>query len=454
MSRRGRRSRCHEHRRCLAGVPPARSRRRCSTTARRRHLRPGRSSRASRSIAIRSGAPASTRCVSELPDRRAARRRGVVRRGGGALRRCASPAGCRVGALAKLDFLATPAGARAALFVGIAQIDRCWSESHLAADAPVLAASDLATLAPACRRTSSAAASGGALAWSFVDACLHDLAAVIAKRWRSRTSCRGSARRAARAAARRSVTWHVDRCGGGRVPERIGRRRAVRRGRRGCCCDESPSRCRRVVAGAHCGRGLPARACTPAALTQGPLVGSAVGRTWSQNRFMDPIEAAPPLCVAKSTAVSCDTQWRLPSSSRCCGARPGSTWPSIVDQHRGQAAEQKTWPPPEPGPGRIQPWTLEPSLDDVVLAGAAAGSPPQLQVKRIHANAPGRSPRQPRACPVIDNLDVDAPLLRLSRLADGGYDIDDMVQKIAAAPPADHPARFAVHNGSSMRARR
>ncbi len=47
------------------------------------------------------------------------------------------------------DFLATFAPARELPYLaGIAELDRCWSESHLAADAPVLVASDLATLAP------------------------------------------------------------------------------------------------------------------------------------------------------------------------------------------------------------------------------------------------------------------------------------------------------------------
>jgi hypothetical protein len=47
------------------------------------------------------------------------------------------------------DFLATFAPARElAYLAGIARLDRCWTDSHLAADAPVLAASDLAAGTP------------------------------------------------------------------------------------------------------------------------------------------------------------------------------------------------------------------------------------------------------------------------------------------------------------------
>ena len=47
------------------------------------------------------------------------------------------------------EFLAAFAPARELPYLaGVAQLDRCWTESHLAADAPVLVASHLATLSP------------------------------------------------------------------------------------------------------------------------------------------------------------------------------------------------------------------------------------------------------------------------------------------------------------------
>ncbi|MDQ2736674.1 MAG: DUF748 domain-containing protein, partial [Pseudomonadota bacterium] len=92
----------------------------------------------------------------------------------------------------------------------------------------------------------------------------------------------------------------------------------------------------------------------------------------------------------------------------------------------------------------FNPWTLELTIDDLALGGRAAASPPQLEAKRVHVDAAISSLF--RFAPVIDGLDIDAPMLRLTRLADGTYDVDDVLQRLAAMPPAANPARFAVHN--------
>jgi uncharacterized protein involved in outer membrane biogenesis len=100
--------------------------------------------------------------------------------------------------------------------------------------------------------------------------------------------------------------------------------------------------------------------------------------------------------------------------------------------------------------GRIDfsPWSLTLTVEQFsVGAAAGAAAPPQLTVQRIAANADLRSVL--RLAPVIEALDIDAPLLRLARVAEGRYDIDDIVQRFAAAPPApkdDAPARFALYN--------
>ncbi|MGZ5250077.1 MAG: DUF748 domain-containing protein [Caldimonas sp.] len=94
----------------------------------------------------------------------------------------------------------------------------------------------------------------------------------------------------------------------------------------------------------------------------------------------------------------------------------------------------------------FNPWTLELTISDLSLAAANAGAPAQLEVKRIHADAALLSLF--RFAPVIDALDIDAPLLRVSRLGHGRYDFDDVLDRLAAAPSAEggEPARFAVHN--------
>jgi uncharacterized protein involved in outer membrane biogenesis len=100
------------------------------------------------------------------------------------------------------------------------------------------------------------------------------------------------------------------------------------------------------------------------------------------------------------------------------------------------------------GKVEFNPWTLELTLSDVAVAGASADAAPLLEVKRIHADAALVSLL--RLAPVIDAVDIDAPTLRVSRLGDGRYDVDDVLQHLAARPPAGEPAReparFAVHN--------
>ena len=94
----------------------------------------------------------------------------------------------------------------------------------------------------------------------------------------------------------------------------------------------------------------------------------------------------------------------------------------------------------------FKPWTLELTLNDVAVGGAA-GAPDQLSVKRIYANAALQSLF--RLAPVVDAIQVEAPALRLAHLGYGHYDIDDILAKLAARPqPAEatEPARFALYN--------
>ena len=96
------------------------------------------------------------------------------------------------------------------------------------------------------------------------------------------------------------------------------------------------------------------------------------------------------------------------------------------------------------GAVRFNPWTLDLTIDDLAIAGASATAPPQLEVKRIHADAAVTSLF--RLAPVIDALEIESPTVRLTRLVDGGYDIDDILARIDAMPASPEPARFALHN--------
>jgi len=99
--------------------------------------------------------------------------------------------------------------------------------------------------------------------------------------------------------------------------------------------------------------------------------------------------------------------------------------------------------------GRVtfQPWTLELTIDDAAVAGPAAGTPPLFAAKRVHADVAITSLF--RLAPIVDALEVDAPMVRVARVADGRYDVDDVVEHIAAfiaASAGKPPARYAVHN--------
>jgi uncharacterized protein involved in outer membrane biogenesis len=101
--------------------------------------------------------------------------------------------------------------------------------------------------------------------------------------------------------------------------------------------------------------------------------------------------------------------------------------------------------------GRIgfSPWSLTLSVEQFALASAAgAGAPPQLSIERVSANADIRSVL--RLAPVIEALQIDMPVLRVARTAEGRYDFDDIVHRLqAAAPPPspnDRPTRFALYN--------
>jgi len=94
----------------------------------------------------------------------------------------------------------------------------------------------------------------------------------------------------------------------------------------------------------------------------------------------------------------------------------------------------------------FKPWTLELTLSDLRIA-TADGSKSQVAIQRIYAD--GELQSIFRLAPVVDAVTVDGPAILLTHQADGKYDIDDILAKLAAGPPPDpnaKPARFAIYN--------
>ena len=118
--------------------------------------------------------------------------------------------------------------------------------------------------------------------------------------------------------------------------------------------------------------------------------------------------------------------------------------PPIVASQARQASERMLGRQLSLGRVTFRPWTLELTIDELAVAGASASAPPLLAVRHIHADLAITSLL--RLAPIVDRLEVDAPMLRLERTAADRTDVDDVLQHLAALPPSAEPARFAIHN--------
>lgn len=96
---------------------------------------------------------------------------------------------------------------------------------------------------------------------------------------------------------------------------------------------------------------------------------------------------------------------------------------------------------------RFQPWNLDLVLNGVNVA-AASGDEPLLHVERLRGNLSVSSLW--RLAPVIEALEIDRLRLRVARLADGRYDVDDLIERFTPradeSQAATEPARFALYN--------
>ncbi len=98
--------------------------------------------------------------------------------------------------------------------------------------------------------------------------------------------------------------------------------------------------------------------------------------------------------------------------------------------------------------GRVQfsPFSLELSLHQLQIA-SADGTFSQLAVQRVYVNAAAQSLL--KLAPVLDALQIDQPRLQVTHLGGGRYDVDDILARFKAAPPAQpegEPHKFALYN--------
>lgn len=84
------------------------------------------------------------------------------------------------------------------------------------------------------------------------------------------------------------------------------------------------------------------------------------------------------------------------------------------------------------GQARFQPWRLGLVLEDLRVAGARPADAPLLELGRLDAALSLRSLWHRSL--VLESLSVERPVVRLARLGEGHYDIDDLLQRWRQAP--------------------
>ncbi|MDC8771398.1 DUF748 domain-containing protein [Roseateles albus] len=92
----------------------------------------------------------------------------------------------------------------------------------------------------------------------------------------------------------------------------------------------------------------------------------------------------------------------------------------------------------------FHPWALALTLDGVSVAGTAQQKEALLELEQLTVNLSSSSLWL--RSPVIESLTVVRPVLRLTRLSAGHYDIDDLIERFAkpAAPAAPDAKPFAL----------
>ena len=120
--------------------------------------------------------------------------------------------------------------------------------------------------------------------------------------------------------------------------------------------------------------------------------------------------------------------------------------PSFIKDQSEQAASSYLGRQVKVGSLSFKPWSLELELRQITLAGAQAGDPPQLEIQRLYIDAAFQS--LVLGAPVVDAVQIEGPLLRVTHLGGARYDVDDLLTRLTRPSDlADAPLpRFALYN--------
>lgn len=134
--------------------------------------------------------------------------------------------------------------------------------------------------------------------------------------------------------------------------------------------------------------------------------------------------------------------------------------PAVLKSQLEKGVSEKLGRQVTVGAINFKPWSLELTLSDLAIAraGTAAVRPlqsppqespqeiPQLSIKRLYID--GELQSLLRLAPVVDAIEVSEPVLSLTHLGEGRYDIDDILERLkpAADEPGGKPQRFALYN--------
>jgi len=105
--------------------------------------------------------------------------------------------------------------------------------------------------------------------------------------------------------------------------------------------------------------------------------------------------------------------------------------PRWIESRGVEQASQMLGRPVHLESARFEPWRLGLVLNGLRIDGPAGSDAPLLSLRRLDAALSLRSIWH--FSPVLASLQIEAPVLRLSRLAPGRYDIDDLIQRFGAS---------------------